>query len=91
MARGEAYSPAVKNPRVERLSCEFRSLEERHDFSRAAAWDGDLGDFRCRLDQGTLEARPRADYISSDVQSRRWSVTLGGSGCWSLPTCSLRD
>jgi hypothetical protein len=57
----------VKNPRVERLSYEFRSLEERHDFSRAAAWEGDLGDFHCRLDHGTLEARPRADYTSADA------------------------
>jgi hypothetical protein len=69
----KAYSPAVKNPRVERLSYEFRSLEERHDFSRAAVWEGDLGDFRCRLDQGTLEARPRADYTSADAAQRKLS------------------
>ncbi len=86
----KAYSPAVKNPRVERLSYEFRSLEERHDFSRAAAWGGDLGDFRCRLDQGTMEARPRADYTSTDAARQALERHLGTWELWAELTNSIR-
>jgi hypothetical protein len=77
----KAYFPAARNPRVERLSYEFRSLEERHDFSRAAAWEGDLGGFRCRLNQGTIEARPRADYTSADAARQALEHHLRG---WEL-------
>jgi hypothetical protein len=80
----------VKNPRVERLSYEFRSLEERHDFSRAAVWEGDLGDFRCRLDQGTLEARPRAHYTSADAAQQALERHLRGWELWAELTNSIR-
>jgi hypothetical protein len=80
----------VKNPRVERLSYEFRSLEERHDFSRAAAWEGDLGDFGCRLDQGTMEARPRADYTSADAARQALERHLRAWELWAELTNSIR-
>jgi hypothetical protein len=80
----------VKNPRVERLSYEFRSLEERHDFSRAAAWEGDLGDFRCRLDQGTMEARPRADYTSADAARQALERHLRAWELWAELSNSIR-
>ena len=80
----------MKNPRVERLSYEFRSLEERHDFSQATAWEGDLGDFRCRLDQGTLEARPRADYTSADVARQALERHLRAWELWAELTNSIR-
>jgi hypothetical protein len=86
----KAYSPAVKNPRLERLSYEFRSLEERHDFSRAAAWEGDLGDFRCRLDQGTMEARPRAHYTSADAARQALERHLRAWELWAELTNSIR-
>jgi hypothetical protein len=86
----KAYSPAVKNPRVERLSYEFRSLEQRHDFSRAAAWEGDLGDFRCRLDQGTMEARPRGDYTSTDAARQALERHLRAWELWAELTNSIR-
>jgi hypothetical protein len=86
----KAYSPAVKNPRVERLSYEFRSLEERHDFSRAAAWEGDLGDFRCRLDQETMEARPRAHYTSADAARQALERHLRAWEFWAELTNSIR-
>jgi hypothetical protein len=85
-----AYSSAVKNPRLERLSYEFRSLEERHDFSRAAAWEGDLGDFRCRLDQGTMEARPRAHYTSTDAGRQALQRYLRAWELWAELTNSVR-
>jgi hypothetical protein len=90
MARGRHTPPAVQNPRVERLSYEFRSLEERHDFSRAAAWEGDLGDFRCRLDQGTMEARPRADYTSADAARQALERHLRAWELWAELTNSIR-
>lgn len=80
----------MKNPRVERLSYEFRSLEERHDFSRAAAWEGDLGDFGCRLDQGTMEARPRADYTSADAARQALERHLRAWELWAELTNSIR-
>jgi hypothetical protein len=90
MARRKGYSPAVKNPRVERLSYEFRSLEERHDFSQAAAWEGDLGGFRCRLHQGTLEVRPRADYTSTDAARQALKRHLRAWELWAELTNSIR-
>ena len=61
---------AVNSPRVERLSYAFRPRGDRYDFSQAPAWEGDLGDFRCRLQQGTLEARPSVDYGDVDAARR---------------------
>jgi hypothetical protein len=54
---------------VEFVVYTFVSLADRDDFSRAAAWEGDLGGFKCRLDAGTLEARPRDHY--SDAETAR--------------------
>jgi hypothetical protein len=73
----------MKNARVERLNYEFRSLEDRHDFSQAAAWEGDLGDFRCRLDKGTLEARPRAHYADVDAARQALERHLRAWELWS--------
>jgi hypothetical protein len=73
----------MKNPRVEGLNYEFRSLEDRHDFSQAAAWEGDLGGFRCRLDQGTLEARPRAHYANVDSARHALERHLRAWELWS--------
>jgi len=73
----------MKNARVERLNYEFRSLEDRHDFSQAAAWEGDLGDFRCRLDKGTLEARPRAHYANVDAARQALERHLRAWELWS--------
>lgn len=73
----------VNNPRVERLSFAFHSRDGRHDFSQAAPWDGDLGDFRCRLHRGTLEARPSVAYGDVDAARqalephlRAWELSL---------------
>lgn len=79
-----------QNRRVERLSYEFRSLDERHDFSRAAAWEGDLGDFRCRLHQGTMEARPRAHYTSADAARQALQRHLRAWELWAELTNSIR-
>ncbi len=73
----------MKNPRVERLNYEFRSLEDRHDFSQAAVWEGDLGDFRCRLHQGTLEARPQAHYANVDAARQALERHLRAWELWS--------
>src|SRR4029453_11570207 len=86
----KGYSPAVKNPRVERLSYEFRSLDERHDFSQAAAWQGDLEGFRCRLDRGMLEVRPRADYTSADAARQPVERHLRAWELWVELTDSIR-
>jgi len=59
----------MSNPHVEVLSYEFVSLDARHDYAQAAAWQGSLGGFRCRLDSGMLEAHPQAHYPT--VQSAR--------------------
>jgi hypothetical protein len=90
MARRRDTPPAVKNPRVERLGYEFRSLEERHDFSQAAAWEGDLEGFRCRLDRGTLEVRPRADYTSADAARQALERHLRAWELWVELTNSIR-
>jgi hypothetical protein len=52
-------------PRVEVLFYRLVSLDEGRDFSRATAWEGEVGGFDCRLDGGRLEARPRNDYPST--------------------------
>jgi hypothetical protein len=80
----------MKNPRVESLSYEFRSLEDRHDFSQAAAWEGDLGDFRCRLHQATLEARPRAHYSNVDAARQALERRLRAWELWSELNNSIR-
>jgi hypothetical protein len=59
----------VNDPHVEVLYYEFISLDDRHDFSQAAAWQGDLGGFDCHLAGGQLEARPQGHY--PDLQSAR--------------------
>jgi hypothetical protein len=59
----------MKDPHVEVLYHEFLSLDSRHDYSQAAAWQGNLGGFDCRLADGQLEARPQGHY--PDVQSAR--------------------
>jgi hypothetical protein len=59
----------VKDPHVEALYYNFTSLDEGHDFSQAAAWQGNLGGFNCHLADGRLEARPQAHY--PDAQSAR--------------------
>jgi hypothetical protein len=56
-------------PGIDVLTYGFISVDERHDFARAAAWDGDLGDFTCHLEDGTLEARPKGHY--PDVEAAR--------------------
>jgi hypothetical protein len=81
--RERGILPPMKNPRVEGLNYEFRSLEDRHDFSQAAAWEGDLGGFRCRLDQGTLEARPRAHYANVDSARHALERHLRAWELWS--------
>src|SRR5512133_1242570 len=82
-AAGTRDTPSMKNPHVEGLNYEFRSLEDRHDFSQAAAWEGDLGGFRCRLDQGTLEARPRAHYANVDSARHALERHLRAWELWS--------
>jgi hypothetical protein len=52
----------VKDPHVEVLYYKFTPLDEGHDFSQAAAWQGNLGGFDCHLADGQLEARPQAHY-----------------------------
>ena len=59
----------MKDPHVKVLYYRFTSLNERHDFSRAAAWQGSLGGFDCHLADGQLEARPQAHY--ANTQSAR--------------------
>jgi hypothetical protein len=73
----------MSSPRVEVLFYRFVSLEDRHDFSQAAPWEGDLGDFRCRLAGGTLEARPQGHYRTTqgarealEPHLRSWTLWL---------------
>jgi hypothetical protein len=65
----EELCPVVKDPHVEVLYYEFTSLDEGHDFSQAAAWQGNLDGFDCHLANGQLEARPQAHY--ANAQSAR--------------------
>lgn len=53
---------AMSDSRVESLLYRFLSLDDRRDFSQAAAWEGDVGGFSCRLDGGDLKARPQDHY-----------------------------
>jgi hypothetical protein len=80
----------MKNPRVERLNYEFRSLEDRHDFSQAAAWEGDLEDFHCRLDQGILEVRPRTNYTTTDAARQALEPHLHAWELWAELTNMIR-
>lgn len=48
--------------RVESLRYAFVSIDDNHDFSVAAPWDGTLGDFVCRLEDGHLDVRPIGAY-----------------------------
>jgi hypothetical protein len=59
-------------PRVNVLIYGFISLDDRHDFARAAAWDGEVGGFSCHLDGGTLEARPKGHY--PDLEDARQAL-----------------
>lgn len=59
-------------PSVDVLTYGFLSLDDRHDYAPAAAWDGDLGDFACHLEGGTLEARPKGHY--PDVETARQAL-----------------
>jgi hypothetical protein len=59
----------LKDPHVEVLYYKFTCLDEGHDFSHAAAWQGNLGGFDCQLADGQLEARPQAHW--PDRQSAR--------------------
>ena len=59
----------MKDPHVEVLYYKFTSLDKRHDFSQAAAWQGNLGGFDCHLAGGQLEARPQRHY--PNTQSAR--------------------
>ena len=52
----------MRNLRIDSLLYTFVSLDDRCDFSQAAAWEGDVGSFHCRLDKGRLEARPQGHY-----------------------------
>jgi hypothetical protein len=57
----------MTGPYVEVLVYAFVTLSDRHDFSRAAAWQGDLGAFDCHLHDGELEAHPRNNYPDSEL------------------------
>jgi hypothetical protein len=59
----------VTASRVDVLIYAFFSMDERHDFSRAAARDVNLGGFNCYLERGTLVARPEGHY--PDVERAR--------------------
>lgn len=69
--------------RVELLTYEFVSLDDRHDFSQAAVWQGDLGGFDCRLDGGTLEARPRDQYSDTETARQVLEPHLRAWALWS--------
>jgi hypothetical protein len=59
----------MNDSHVEALFYAFNALDDRHDFSQAAAWEGNLGGFDCRLEGGKLEARPQGHY--PNAQSAR--------------------
>ena len=59
----------MNNRHVETLSYDFVSLDERDDFTAAAPWSGDVGDFECRLEAAQLQAGPRRHY--SDAATAR--------------------
>jgi hypothetical protein len=52
----------VNKPRVEELTYDFVVLTEGHFFPKAEAWEGELGEFDCRLDTGRLTATPNRDF-----------------------------
>jgi hypothetical protein len=52
----------MSRPRGEVLFYTDVSLDEGRDFSRAPAWQGEVGGFDCRLDSGRMEARPQGHY-----------------------------
>jgi hypothetical protein len=71
----------VSSQRVEILTYELAVLDDRHDFTRAGAWDGDVGGFKCHLEGGTLEARSKADFAdverakeALDPHLRAWAL-----------------
>jgi hypothetical protein len=73
----------MSHPHVEVLFYRFVSLDDRHDFSQAGAWQGNLGGFRCRLDAGALEARPRGHHATTrsarealEPHLRSWTLWL---------------
>jgi hypothetical protein len=73
----------MSNPHVEILIYAFESLDDRHDFSRAAPWTGDMGDFECRLVGAQLEARPRSHYPSIEKAREALEPHLVAWELWS--------
>jgi hypothetical protein len=73
----------VKDPHVEVLYYKFTSLDERHDFSQAAAWQGNLGGFDCHLAGGQLEARPQAHYPNAQSARDALEPHLSAWALWS--------
>lgn len=80
----------MRSPHVEILIYAFESLADRHDFSRAAPWKGDLGDFECRLDGAQLEARPRNHYPSIEKAREALEPHLIAWELWSELKDGLR-
>jgi hypothetical protein len=64
------------------LTYEFLSLDHRHDFAQAAAWDGDLGDFTCHLEGGTLEARAKGHYPDLETAKEALDPHLRAWALW---------
>lgn len=59
----------MNDPHVESLSYRFRVLDERHDYSAASAWHGQLDDFEAHLEGDTLVATP-TPHFSSENEAR---------------------
>jgi hypothetical protein len=75
------HTAVVSSQRVELLTYELVLLDDRHDFERASAWDGDIGGFTCHLEGGTLEARSKANFAdveraqeALDPHLRAWAL-----------------
>jgi len=73
----------MSNPRVESLVYRFLSLDDRRDFSQAAAWEGDVGGFSCRLDGGELKARPQDHYPNPQLAREALEPYLRAWELWS--------
>lgn len=54
----------MNDPHVEWLRYDFLALDDRHDFTQAAPWTGQLGDFVCQLEAAALNARPLSHHGS---------------------------
>jgi hypothetical protein len=80
----------MNDPHVEVLGYAFTAVDTRHDYSRAGPWQGNLGDFDCRLDGGMLEVRPKDHYADADSARQALEAHLHAWELWSELEAGIR-